>query len=177
THDQIGEEKLIEKMKQFFQLHICSWKDLYPTLLSAIKLEKYSMIFILMLICLVASSNIIALLFMFILKKQGDIALFLSLGMQRHQIKAIFTLLSLFLIGSATCIGLLLSTLTAFIFQRYPFIQLPDIYETTYLPIALNIDNLIFVLGATVCIGLIASWIPVHRITYVTIATLLRGNR
>ena len=50
-------------------------------LVSALKLEKYVMFIILALITLVASMNMISLLFMHIIQKQGDIAILKTMGM------------------------------------------------------------------------------------------------
>ena len=55
------ETAVIEKLKKRLpHLQVNSWKDLYPALVSSLKLEKYVMFFILALITLVASMNMIS---------------------------------------------------------------------------------------------------------------------
>jgi len=75
------EQLLIQKLHKRLGLDVYSWKDLYPSLVATLKLEKYVSFFILALILLVASMNIISLLFMQITQKRPDIALLKAIGM------------------------------------------------------------------------------------------------
>ena len=81
----IDEQVFIERLKKRLHLNIFSWKDLYPALVSALKLEKYVMFFILALIMLVASMNMVSLLFMHIIQKRGDIAILQAMGMNHNE--------------------------------------------------------------------------------------------
>ena len=72
---------VIQKLRHRLGLDVYSWKDLYPSLVASLKLEKYVSFFILALILLVASMNIISLLFMQITQKRPTIALLQAMGM------------------------------------------------------------------------------------------------
>lgn len=157
------------------QSSIYSWKDLYPSLLSALKLEKWAMFLILILIICVASMNIISVIFMYITKKQRDIAIFLCMGMTRKKIRAIFILLSIFISLPACLAGLFLAGTVGIILQNYPCIKLPDnIYDTQYLPIKLELHIFCVILILTILISLFASLYATKNIKKINIVELLK---
>src|SRR5581483_10140484 len=80
-HNTKNESSLIKKLHQRLGLSVYSWKDLYPSLVATLALEKYVSFFIITLIILVASMNIISLLHMQITQKRHEIALLKSMGM------------------------------------------------------------------------------------------------
>ncbi|HEV2601848.1 MAG TPA: FtsX-like permease family protein [Candidatus Babeliales bacterium] len=170
----IDEPDTVNKLKKRFNLEVYSWKDLYPALVSALQLEKYAMFFILALITLVASMNIISLLFMHITQKKTDIAILKSLGMTDGTIAQIFMMIGFIiaLLGSIT--GLTLAAIAGLLLQRYPFITLPDVYYVSHLPIALEMHIFILVFFIAIILSCIATWIPVRTTRTIEIATILR---
>ncbi len=129
---------------------VYSWKNLYPALVSALKLEKYAMFFILLLIVLIASMNVISLIFMYVTQKKKEIALLISFGMPLYKIRRIFIFISLYISFFATTTGLALAYCVGLLVQTYPIITLPDeAYITTHLPIRLDpaIFCVIFISG------------------------------
>jgi lipoprotein-releasing system permease protein len=155
-------------------LSVHSWKDLYPALVSSLKLEKYVMFFILALITLVASMNMISLLFMQIQQKQKDIAIFKAMGVADNNISKIFLLLGLFITLTASLCGLGLAAIAGYLLEKYPFIQLPDVYYVSHLPARMNGEIFIIVFIATFLLGFIATWIPAHRCRKILVAHVLR---
>jgi lipoprotein-releasing system permease protein len=173
--NNIDEKSTISKLKKHFKnVEILSWKDLYPALVSALELEKYAMFFILILITLVASSNIISLLFMLITQKKGDIAIFKSMGMENKKIKQIFLIIGLIISFFATLFGLLFAFIVGTILDHYPFITLPDVYYVTYLPIKMDLIIFIEVFAAVMLISLIAILIPIKKINNIDITKVLK---
>ena len=160
--------------EQFDTQEVVSWQDLYPALVSALKLEKYVMFFIIMLITLVASMNIISLIFMQITQKRRDIAILRIYGMTNAQIRATFFCIGLCIGISGALCGLVTALIIGLILHHYPFISLPDIYYTTYLPISLD-PVLFFIVFVTVLIITgIATLIPLKDIARINIADVLR---
>ena len=133
-----------------------SWQDLYPALSSALKLEKYATFIVLALILLVATINLIALIFMIITQKKRDIAILKAMGLPLKKIRKIFIIFGYILVTSATSMGLFIAWLAGLAIERYPFIELPDVYYTTTLPIKMTLPIFASVFILTFLFGTIA---------------------
>lgn len=168
------EAAIIEKLQYRFGLELFSWKDLYPALVSALKLEKYAMFLILSLITLVASMNIISLLFMYIIKKRPDIAIYKAMGMSEKTIFAIFLSIGMSIACVATLLGLAAAYGAALLLQHYPFITLPDTYYVTHLPAEVHFSSFILIFILVMLMSFIATAIPVWRIRRINISEILR---
>lgn len=158
------ERTIIESLKKRLSLEVSSWKDLYPSLVSALILEKYAMLFILILVTIVASLNIISLLFMFIAQKRTEIALLKSMGMADSSIMSIFIMVSLCITFCATFCGIMLAFIITFFLNSFPFIRLPDVYYATHLPATLDIRIMCSIFILTLIISIIAALIPSYKI-------------
>ena len=158
----------------FPHLEIHSWQELYPDLVSSLILEKYVMFFILALITLVATLNMISLLFMQIQHKLRDIAILKTMGMAHANIRSIFLALGMTLTLLASITGLAAAALVGYILEKYPFIKLPDVYYVSHLPAKMDIPIFLAVFCATLLLGFIATIIPARRTKYINIAQVLR---
>jgi lipoprotein-releasing system permease protein len=169
------EDTVIEKLKKRLpHLQINSWKDLNPALVSSLKLEKYAGFFILALIMLVACMNMISLLFMQIQQKRRDIAIFKAMGLSDRCIGSIFLHLGISITLAASVTGLALAGLAGYLLEKYPFIELPDVYYVSYLPARMEPEIFFVVFLATMLLGFLATWIPFRRSKQIEIAQVLR---
>lgn len=168
------EQAIQTALQKRFGLEVFSWKDLYPALVAALKLEKYAMVFILALIALVASMNIISLVFMQIIQKRPDIAIYKAMGMHTNTIISLFMGMGIALAVCACMAGLLAGFLAGFLLQTYPFIRLPDTYYVSHLPIAMEWYIFAFVLLLVLIMSSIATWIPCRAIKTIIPAQVLR---
>jgi lipoprotein-releasing system permease protein len=159
---------------KFPMLHVKSWKDLYPALVSSLKLEKYVAFLILTLITLVACMTMISLLFMYVQQKRRDIAVLKSMGLSHNKIHSIFLRIGMRITFLATITGLTLAAIIGFLLEKYPFIQLPDVYFVSYLPARIDLEIFIIVFLATMLLGFLATWIPAKRTKKINIAQVLR---
>lgn len=175
TDRTCNEDMVIAKLAERLQISVYSWKKLYTSLVSALELEKYAMFLILLLIILIASSNIISLVFMQITQKRKDIALLMTLGLSAGKVKNIFLAVSM-AISSIACIsGLFFAYLTGLFLQNYRWIKLPDnIYYTAHLPIIMDTHLFLFIFFVVLSISFFASLIPTSKIKMKNIATILR---
>jgi lipoprotein-releasing system permease protein len=155
-------------------LSVETWQDRYPALVSSLRLEKYVMFFILALIILVASMNMVSLLFMQIQQKQRDIAICKTIGMSDNNIQRVFLLLGLTITFISSLCGLACAALAGYFLEKYPFIKLPDVYYVTHLPARMSPDIFIVVFISIMLIGFLATWIPARRCKYIQIAQVLR---
>lgn len=170
----VDESVLIENLHMRLGLDVYSWKTLYPALVSALVLEKYAMFFILALITLVASMNIISLLFMYITHKKGDIAVLCAMGMQRSALQNLFVIIGMSIAFFASVCGLLFAYGAGYILQNYPFITLPDTYYVSHLPAHMEWSIFVASFIVIMIISLCASWFPARRTKYINIANVLR---
>lgn len=169
------EKEIISSLKnRLTGLTISSWKDLYPALVSSLKLEKYVMFLVLALITLVACMNMISLLFMQIQQKRRDIAIFKAMGMPHKNIKRIFLCIGLSITFFASIFGLGLAALTGYWLENNPIIKLPDVYYISYLPARMDPEIFIVVFLCTMLLGFLATWIPAKRTRKINIVEVLR---
>jgi len=168
-------ESFIPKLKRrLSNFNIYSWKDLYPALVSSLKLEKYVMFFILALITLVASMNMISLLFIQIQQKKRDVAIFKTLGMPGGKIGNIFLIIGMTITFLASTLGLALAAIAGFFLEKYPFIELPDVYYVSHLPARMEPEIFIAVFICIMLLGFLATWIPARRAKRIKITNVLR---
>lgn len=171
------EKLIIEALQERLSgLEVYSWKDLYPALVSALTLEKYAMIIILALVTLVASMNIISLLFMYITQKKGEIALLKSLSMVDDKLIKVFLTIGMTIALSASAIGIIFASVASWLLKNYPIIKLPDAYYVTYLPAELDWPLIILVLSVVVVVSFLATLLPAYKTKYINIAQVLKNS-
>lgn len=178
-HVKLTEKKIEKKVQALLNdnlnASVYSWHDLYPTLLSAMKLEKWAMFLILILIVCVASMNIISLIFMYVTQKQRDIIILLCMGMKRRTIRAIFICISMCIAIPAASGGLALAWIIGTALQHYPCLKLPDnVYDTEYIPVTLELPIFCAILIITILISLLASMYATRNINRIQIVELLK---
>lgn len=169
-----NENKVIKKLRDRLGLEVYSWKDLYPALVSALKLEKYVTFFILALITLVASMNIISLLFMQITQKRPDIAILKAMGMTDSAVSMIFFLMGMIISCIASFFGILCACIASWFLEQYPFIELPDAYYVTHLPVRMEWHIIVSVFLVVLFFSFFATWFPAQRIRSINISRVLR---
>lgn len=172
--DTAQEKNTISTLKQKFKLDIFSWKELYPALVAALKLEKYAMFFILALIALVACMSIVSLIFMQIIQKRPDIAILKSMGMHSNALMQLFMVMGVGLAAIAAASGLLAAYGIGLLLQKYPFITLPDTYYVSHLPIEMDWQIFLAIFILVVFMSLIATWLPTRAIKNMNPSQVLR---
>lgn len=168
------ESDLIAALQKRLNIAVYSWKDMYPALVSGLRLEKYVMFIILVLIMIVASMNMISLLFMQITYKRPDIAILQAIGCPTEQIQKIFFLIGSMITSCATFAGLITAYIVSIFLEKYPFISLPDIYYVSYLPAKTNLTLLCIIFLVIMIINSCALLIPLSKTRSIRIADILR---
>jgi lipoprotein-releasing system permease protein len=168
------EQATITKLKDRFELDVYSWTDLYPALVAALKLEKIVMLIIVSLIVLVATMNIISLLFMQIHQKRSDIAILQSMGMTKKYITQIFMWMGLGISFCACVTGLLFATIASYILEKYPLITLPDVYYVTHVPARMEYSILLLVFTIIMVIAYVITRLAAYTAHKITISNILR---
>ena len=144
--------KDIEKIKKILPpgIGIIGWWQQNGNFFAALKMEKRAMFLVLMLIVIVAALNIVSSLLMMIMSKRKEIALMMSLGASKKEIKSIFLRLGMFIGIVAIFSGSFLGLIGIWALKTFDFIKLPaDVYGVSKLPVDLSfIDFMLINIGA-----------------------------
>jgi lipoprotein-releasing system permease protein len=174
VNKEADEKTIAQHLSTRTALSVYSWKDLYPALISALLLEKYAMFFILALITLVASMNIISLLCMYLTYKRSDLAILLSMGMRQTHARYVFVTIGMSIAFCASVSGLVAAYIVGYILEHYPFIPLPDTYYISYLPAHMEWHIFLFSFLVMIIISFCATWFPTGTIKKMNISNVLR---
>ncbi len=169
----------IERIKEILPdyLSVVGWWQMNGNFFSALALEKHALFIVLMLIILIASLNIISSLLMTVMSRRKEIALLLSLGVYKDEIKKAFLYLGVIIGGSGMIFGIALGFLSIYILGTFDLISLPaDVYGSSKLPLELSVtDFSMIVVGAAVIVALSAFY-PAHKATQVDVLDTLRNE-
>jgi lipoprotein-releasing system permease protein len=147
-----------------FEYWTSEWMSLNAPLFSALQLEKIAMTIILFLIVVVAAFNIISTLVMVVADKTREIGILKSMGMTGATVLRIFMLqgLTIGLIG--TTLGAIGGYTLVWALDRYRFIELPaEVYFLDTLPVALEITDVLIIIGASIVIAFAATIYPARQ--------------
>jgi lipoprotein-releasing system permease protein len=141
-----------------------TYSDMNRTLFAALKLEKAVMFIILTLITLVASLNIASTLILRSVEKTKDIGLLKAMGATPRPVRRIFWIEGSIIGGAGVVMGLVLGLALCYIIWRYPIVELPgDIYYLSRVPVAVELSDVLAVMGMGVLLSLLATVYPAFR--------------
>ena len=144
-----------------FPFHARDWMQMNRNLFSALKLEKFAMFVILILIVLVASFNIVSTLMMNVMEKQKEIAILKSMGATHKGIMLVFMLQGLLIGLIGTTIGIAGGYLLGKILNNYEIIKLPaDVYYLSKLPVKMKWIDFVVVSVSAVTISFLSTLYP-----------------
>jgi putative ABC transport system permease protein len=169
--------KDIEKIKNSIPSNtvVVGWWEQNGNFFSAQQMEKQALFIVLMLIILIASLNIISSLLMTIMSRRKEIALLLSLGMSKKEIKKLFFYLGVIIGGTGIICGIGLGFFGIYILENTNLITIPaDVYGTATLPFDLLVSDFISILIGGVFIVLISSFYPAHKASKIDIIKTLK---
>ena len=130
-----------------------------------------------MLIILVASLNIVSSLLMTVMNRRQEIALLLSLGASKKEVKQTFFRLGAVIGGSGIIFGLILGLFGVWLLGNFDIVKLPaDVYGSSKLPMELSFSDLAMILGGAIAIVLISSFYPAKKATQVDVLDTLRNE-
>ena len=143
------------------RVFVKDWMQMNKNLFSALKLEKFAMFIILVLIVLVASFNIISNLIMNVIEKSREIAILKAMGAKNSGIMAVFMFQGLFIGLIGTAIGLAGGYSLGRLLDKYQFIRLPaDVYYLSHLPVKMETTDFVVVCTSAVLISFLATIYP-----------------
>jgi lipoprotein-releasing system permease protein len=128
--------------------------------------ERLAIFFILTLILIIASFNIIGSLTMLIIEKEKDIAILKSLGADNNLIRKIFIFEGWLISIIGAISGIILGFVVCWLQQTYGLVKLnsQSLIMDSY-PVVMKIKDFIVVPGTVLLIGYWAAWYPVRFLT------------
>ena len=169
----------IQKLKNELPSHISvvGWWQMNGNFFAALALEKRALFIVLMLIILIASLNIISSLLMTVMNRRHEIALLLSLGVYKEEIKKAFFYLGSIIGGGGILLGVMLGFLGIYLLGSFNIIDLPaDVYGSSKLPLELSMfDFVLIVFGAAIIVAL-SSFYPAYKATQIDVLETLRNE-
>lgn len=169
---EVGED-LQRRIGHGFQA--TTWMDQNKALFRALRLERVVTFITIGLIVLVAALNILISLIMMVMEKTKDIAVLMSMGARRAQIRRIFIAQGVLIGVIGTLLGLVLGYLGAWAGGHYKLVSLSaEVYSIDYVPFAARpIDGLVVAVVA-VFISFVATIYPSYAASRILPAEALR---
>ncbi len=152
-----------------------TWMDQNHSLLNALKLEKTVSVITVALIELVAALNILVVLVMFVMEKNRDIAILMSMGARRAQIQRVFILQGLIIGGVGCVFGLTGGYAVTTLFEHYHVLKLDEqVYALSSVPFQNHWTDALWVTGLALATSFIATIHPSRNAARIAPAESLR---
>jgi len=138
-----------------------NWMEQNRALFRALRLERLVTFITIGLIVFVAALNIVISLTMMVMEKTRDIAVLMSMGTRKTQVRRIFIAQGVLIGVVGTAIGLVLGYALSFAGGHYHLLLLaPEVYSIDYVPFAPRLMDGVLVAFVAICISLIATVYP-----------------
>lgn len=152
-----------------------NWMEENKALFHALKLEKVVTFITIGLIVFVAALNILISLIMMVMEKTKDIAVLISMGARRRQVRRIFIYQGLLIGLVGTLAGLLVGYAIALTGARYHLISLSaEVYSIDYVPFAPRALDGVLVGTVALFVSFVATLYPSSSAARVLPAEALR---
>ncbi|MGA8491448.1 MAG: FtsX-like permease family protein [Terriglobales bacterium] len=138
-----------------------NWMEQNKPLFRALRLERLVTFMTIGLIVFVAALNILISLTMMVMEKTRDIAVLISMGTRKSQVRRIFIAQGVLIGVVGTAIGMVLGYTLSFAGEHYHLLSLaPEVYSINYVPFAPRPMDGVLVAVVAIGISLIATVYP-----------------
>lgn len=138
-----------------------NWMEQNKPLFHALKLERLVTFITVGLIVFVAALNILISLTMMVMEKTRDIAVLMSMGTRKAQVRKVFIMQGLLIGVVGTAVGLVLGYVLSWMGGHYHAFSLaPEIYSIDYVPFAPRVMDGVLVACVAVATSLVATIYP-----------------
>jgi lipoprotein-releasing system permease protein len=138
-----------------------NWMQQNQALFHALRMEHLVTFVTIGLIVFVAALNILISLIMMVMEKTRDIAVLISMGTRKSQVRRIFIAQGLLIGVVGTVLGLILGYGLSWIGGHYHVFSLsPEVYSINYVPFAPHLVDGIWVAGIALGVSLLATIYP-----------------
>lgn len=152
-----------------------NWQEQNRQLFNAFKMEKAVTIITIGLIELVGALNILISLVMMVMEKYRDIAVLMSMGARRRQIRNIFMFQGVLIGVAGTVIGLGVGYTLCHFADQYRWIRLDEqVYSLSSVPFQPRVWDAAWIAGAAILVSFLATLYPARNATRIAPAEVLR---
>jgi lipoprotein-releasing system permease protein len=152
-----------------------AWQEQNLHLFDAMRGERIVTIIVIGLIELVAALNILIVLMMMVMEKYRDIAVLMSMGARRQQIRTIFMLQGVLIGVVGSAIGLTAGYTLCYFAEKYKWIRIDQsVYAFSYVPFETHWVHGIWIAAAAILISFLATLYPARNATRIAPAEVLR---
>jgi lipoprotein-releasing system permease protein len=152
-----------------------NWMDQNKALFHALRLERLVTFITIGLIVFVAALNILISLIMMVMEKTKDIAVLMSMGTRKAQVRNVFIAQGVLIGAIGTTIGLVLGYAISYLGGHYHMIALsPEVYSIDYVPFAPRLLDGAIVALVAVSISFVATLYPSWSASRILPAEALR---
>jgi lipoprotein-releasing system permease protein len=161
----------------FPSVQVKTWKEINHPLFLALRLEKIVMFATISMIIFVAALNLISSLSMLITEKRPQVGVLRTLGATEKNILLLFIEVGLFIGLAGTLLGNIAGIGISWAVNRYQLIPLPrDIYFLSYLPLHLDVSDVVGVNIIAVLLSIFATWYPARIASRLDPITAIRDE-
>jgi lipoprotein-releasing system permease protein len=143
---------------------VITWQDRNAVLFQALKLEKWALFVILMIVVLIAAFNIIGTLTLVVTEKTREIGILKSMGADERIISRIFVNQGMIIGGLGTIFGTLTGLGTCWLLEHV--IRIPGVtaaYFSDRIPVHVNWSIVALTVVCSLLISLVAAWFPARQ--------------
>lgn len=152
-----------------------TWSEQNRQLLGALRMERMVTVVTIGLIQLVAALNILITLVMMVMEKHKDIAILMSMGARRQQIRNIFVAQGVLIGVVGTVLGLGAGYTISYFADRYRWIHLDEsVYSLSFVPFEPHAWDGLWVAAVAILVSFVATLYPARTATRIAPAESLR---
>jgi lipoprotein-releasing system permease protein len=152
-----------------------TWQEQNKPLLNAFKSERIVTWITIGLIEMVAGLNIFITLVMMVMEKYKDIAVLMSMGARRSQIRNIFMLQGVLIGIAGSAIGLAIGYTLCYYANHYRLIPLDEtVYALSFVPFESSPFDGLWIAAAAIAVSFVATVYPARKATRITPVEVLR---
>jgi lipoprotein-releasing system permease protein len=152
-----------------------TWMERNHQLLDALKMERKVTVITIGLIELVGALNIFITLVMMVMEKYRDIAVLMSMGARRAQIRRIFMLQGVLIGAAGSAIGLTVGYAICYFAEKYRWVSLSEsVYSMSFVPFEPRPYDGVWIAAAALLVSFLATIYPARNATRITPAEVLR---
>ncbi len=152
-----------------------NWMEQNRALFRALRLERVVTFITIGLIVFVAALNILISLIMMVMEKTRDIAVLMSMGAKKRQVRRVFIAQGVLIGIVGTALGLIVGYVLSWAGGHYHFISLsPEVYSIDYVPFAPRVIDGVWVALVAIGVSFVATIYPSWSASSILPAEALR---